>query len=131
LPPFRASLARIAAEAGELDIVRAQLSALGDPGDHPRDGGYLNLLSCLSVCAAAVRDEARCERLLSLLAAYPALNTPDAMGFYLGSVSHFLGLLSCALGRMTQAGRFFDWGCPARWAARRCRLSRHVSFPHR
>ena len=108
LPAFRAGLARIAAEAGELALVRMELTALGDPAGYPRDGAYLNLLACFSVCAAALRDRARCEQLFGLLEPYAKFNTPDAMGFYLGSVSYFLGLLSVALGRTVEAGPLFE-----------------------
>jgi hypothetical protein len=101
--PQRASLSRIAAEAGELAHVRAELAALGDPSDYTRDGAYLNTLASLAVCAVALSDRPRCEQLYALLAPYPAHNTPDTSGSYLGSVSYFLGLLASALGRSDEA----------------------------
>jgi hypothetical protein len=104
----RAGVARIAAQAGELGFVRTQLSALGNPADYPRDAIWLHTLASLSVCAAAIDDRARCEQLAALLAPYAELNTPDAMGYYLGSVAYFLGLLSAALGKTAQARSYFD-----------------------
>jgi DNA-binding winged helix-turn-helix (wHTH) protein len=104
----RAGIARIAAQAGELGFVRTQLSGLGNPADYPRDAIYLHTLASLSVCAAAIDDRARCEQLAALLAPYAELNTPDAMGYYLGSVAYFLGLLSVALGKTAQARSYFD-----------------------
>jgi DNA-binding winged helix-turn-helix (wHTH) protein/tetratricopeptide (TPR) repeat protein len=104
----RASLSRIAAEAGELAHVRAELAALGDPSDYTRDGAYLNTLASLAVCAVALSDRPRCEQLYALLSPYPAHNTPDMSGYYLGSVSHFLGLLAGALGRNDEALAFLQ-----------------------
>jgi DNA-binding winged helix-turn-helix (wHTH) protein len=107
-PHTRAGAARIAAEAGDLDVARGQLSALGDPNGFSRDAHYLNLLANLAVCASCVDDKPRCEQLHALLAPYPDLNTPSQMGYYLGSVSHFLGLLADALGRSVRAGAHFE-----------------------
>lgn len=108
----RANLSRIAAEAGEHAHVRAELAALGDPSDYTRDGAYLNTLASLSVCAVALSDRMRCEQLHALLSPYPAHNTPDASGSYLGSVAHFLGLLASVLGRSDEGldllGRALD-----------------------
>jgi len=103
----RAGLARIAAQAGELDLVRSLLSTIGDPRELPRDAGYLHVLASLSVCAAALLDEARCAQLSELLSPYAAFNTPDAMGYYLGSGAYFLGLMAAALGRTEQASEHF------------------------
>jgi DNA-binding winged helix-turn-helix (wHTH) protein len=105
---LRASGARIAAEAGALDAVRGQLSALGDPNGFSRDAHYLNLLANLAVCASAVADKPRCDQLYELLAPYADLNTPSQMGYYLGAVSHFLGLLADSLGRSVRAGGHFE-----------------------
>jgi tetratricopeptide (TPR) repeat protein len=105
---MRANVARVAAEAGQHDVARKQLSSLGDPSDYPRDGHYLNLLANLSVCASHVDDKARCEQLLSILAPYAEFNTPSQMGYYLGSVAFFLGLLSDTIGRSVAAGAYFE-----------------------
>jgi DNA-binding winged helix-turn-helix (wHTH) protein/tetratricopeptide (TPR) repeat protein len=104
----RAGLARIAAQAGDLELVRSLLSTIGDPRELPRDAGYLHVLASLSVCAAALADQDRCTQLLELLTPYAKFNTPDAMGYYLGSVSHFLGLMAAALGRAEQAADLFE-----------------------
>jgi hypothetical protein len=107
-PYTRAGMARMAAEAGEHDFARKQLSMLGDPQGFPRDGHYLHLLANLAACASYVGDKPQCERLLDLLAPYAELNTPSQMGYYLGSVAHFLGLLADALGRDVRADEYFE-----------------------
>ena len=107
-PSTRANLARLAAEAGQRELARGELSALGDPSDYPRDGHYLHLLSNMSICAALLEDHPRCEQLLALLTPYAALNTPSPMGYYNGVVAHFLGVLSAALGKDTQARTHFE-----------------------
>jgi len=107
-PNARAGAARIAAEAGEHEVARGQLSALGDPHGFPRDAHYLHLLANLAACASCIDDKPRCEQLFALLTPYAELNTPSQMGYYLGSVSHFLGLLAAALGRTVHAGTQFE-----------------------
>jgi len=102
-PYTRASFARHAAEAGEHELARGQLSALGDPLGFPRDAHYLHLLANLAACASCLGDKPRCEQLHALLAPYAGLNTPSQMGYYMGSVSYFLGLLAVALGRTRAA----------------------------
>lgn len=106
--PMRAGYARIAAEAGALDAVRAYVEALGDLDMVQRNAGYVHELSCLSVCAVALGDHARCEQLIELLAPYAALNTLDSMSYYLGAAAYFLGELCEALGRAAQASRYFE-----------------------
>jgi DNA-binding winged helix-turn-helix (wHTH) protein/tetratricopeptide (TPR) repeat protein len=100
-------VARIAAEAGALDVVRAQLVTLGEPSQWTRTVGYVHGLSSLAVCAAALADQARCEQLLPLLSPYHEQNALDAMGYYLGSVAHFVGLLELTLGRTDAARTHF------------------------
>jgi hypothetical protein len=107
-PSTRANAARVDAEAGQLERARGELSALGDPGDYPRDGHYLNLLANMAVTAALVDEKAHCEQLFALLAPYAALNTPSPMGFYLGAVAYFLGLMSVTLGKPAQAAAHFE-----------------------
>jgi DNA-binding winged helix-turn-helix (wHTH) protein/tetratricopeptide (TPR) repeat protein len=106
-PPYLAGIARLAAQGGDLGLVRSLLSAVGDPRELTRDGTYVHALSSLSLCNAVLVDVASCELLYELLAPYAHLNTPDAMGYYLGSAAHFLGLLAAALGRHTQAESHF------------------------
>jgi DNA-binding winged helix-turn-helix (wHTH) protein/tetratricopeptide (TPR) repeat protein len=103
-----AAFARLAAELGERDIARTLLAKVGNPAELTRDGEYLYELSNLAVCAAAFDDKARCEQLFALLEPYPDLNTPNPLGFYVGAVSHFLGVLSDALGRSVRASAFFE-----------------------
>jgi hypothetical protein len=104
----RAGVARIVAEAGEHEVARSQLSALGDPNDFPRDAHYLHLLANLAACASCMEDKPRSEQLYALMEPYADLNTPSQMGYYLGSVSHFLGLLAVTLGRSVRAGTHFE-----------------------
>ena len=106
-PYTRAGFARHAADAGEIELARSMLSALGDPQGFPRDGHYLHLLANFAACASRIDDKPRCEQLLALLAPYAELNTPSQMGYYMGSVAHFLGLLATALGRDALADEHF------------------------
>jgi hypothetical protein len=107
-PYTRASMARLALEVGEHDFARGQLSALGDPQGFPRDGHYLHLLANLATCASHLGAKMQCEQLYALLAPYAELNTPSQMGYYLGSVAHFLGVLADTLGRTVRAGTHFE-----------------------
>jgi hypothetical protein len=66
------------------------------------------LLANLAACASRVDDKPRCEQLIGLLTPYAELNTPSQMGYYLGSVSYFLGLLADALGRSVDATADFE-----------------------
>jgi DNA-binding winged helix-turn-helix (wHTH) protein/tetratricopeptide (TPR) repeat protein len=104
----RAEIVRVAAGAGALELVRNHLPKLGDPSEHPRTGSYLHGLACASVGAIAIDDRALCERLFNALAPYEGLNTPDVMGFYLGSVSYFLGVLTSALGQAHVARTYLE-----------------------
>jgi tetratricopeptide (TPR) repeat protein len=105
---LRAEIVRVAAGAGALELVRNHLPKLGDPGEHPRTGSYLHGLACAALGAIAIGDRARCERLLNALAPYERFNTPDVMGFYLGSVSYFLGVLTLALGQAHVARTYLE-----------------------
>jgi DNA-binding winged helix-turn-helix (wHTH) protein/tetratricopeptide (TPR) repeat protein len=107
-PYTRAAFARNAAEAGEHELARGQLSVLGDPLGFPRDAHFLHLLANLAACASCVGDKPRCEQLQALLAPYAGLNTPSQLGYYMGSVAYFLGLLAVALGRPRAAADDFD-----------------------
>ncbi|MFI5309218.1 MAG: ATP-binding protein, partial [Polyangiales bacterium] len=105
---LRAGSARLAADVGEQDIARSLLATVGNPAELARDGQYLYVLANLAVCAALWNDRARCEQLLSLLEPYADLNTPSPLGYYMGAVAHFLGLLADALDRRVRAGTFFE-----------------------
>ncbi|MDD9967427.1 MAG: AAA family ATPase [Myxococcales bacterium] len=107
-PAYVASTLWLAAQAGDISFVQAQLPHVGDPSDYPRDASYLHRLASLSICAAAVDDQPRSEQLLALLTPYAGFNTPDALGFYLGSVCHFLGLLEITLARPEPASEHLE-----------------------
>ena len=107
-PSTRAHAARVDALGGHRDRAIRELSALGDPSDYPRDAHYLNLLSNIAECASLVDDKPRCEQLFALLAPYASFNTPSPMGYYLGAVAYFLGLLSSALGKPAQAASHLE-----------------------
>ena len=64
-----------------------------------KDVGYLNALSHLSMVAVYLRDQPNAEALYALLRPYPNHNTPNGFQYYMGSVSHYLGLLARLLGR--------------------------------
>jgi hypothetical protein len=105
---MRADVARVAAEAGALDIARIQLAAVGDFNEYTRTASYVHGGACVAVVAVALGDRALCERLVNALAPYERLNTPDVLGFYIGSVAYYLGLLTTALDREADARCYLD-----------------------
>ena len=74
----------------------------------PKELTYLNVLANLALLAVDFADEARATRLYEALAPYPHHNTPNALMWYEGSVSHFLAVLARLLGRSERAGSHFD-----------------------
>jgi DNA-binding winged helix-turn-helix (wHTH) protein/tetratricopeptide (TPR) repeat protein len=108
LPPgVRANLCHVAAEAGDLELATAQLQQFGDAAELPRSIGYLHTVANIAAVAAVLVDLPRCEQLRDILTPHADLNTPDVMGAYLGSVSHFLGLLHAALDDHKAAAHFY------------------------
>jgi hypothetical protein len=101
-------MSRLAAQGGDLELAATLCAPLGAPRDLPRVAGHLPLLARPAVCAAALGDRERCAQLSALLSPYASFNTPDAMGYYLGSVEHFLGLVSTTLGKLDEASSHFD-----------------------
>jgi hypothetical protein len=64
--------------------------------------------ACVAVAAIALGERPLCERLIKALAPYQDLNTPDVLGFYIGSVAYYLGLLATALDREADARRYLE-----------------------
>jgi hypothetical protein len=77
-------------------------------GDIPRDIGYVNALSHLSLAAVQLEDRARAERLYELLSPYAFHNTPNSMLFYEGSAAHALVRLAALLGRDARVEEHFE-----------------------
>ena len=110
IPSFQAHWVRFLVEAGRLDDARHALETMAqnDFADLTRDFGYLNTLAHLSVVAVALGDRNRAETIYSLLKPYPHHNTPNALCFFMGSVSYFLGALARLLGRSKQAAAHLE-----------------------
>lgn len=103
--------ARLAAEAGRLDLARELVFRLTQQhfAALVKDLGYVNALANLSVAAIALDDAALARAIYEQLAPYPHHNTPSgAVGFYEGAAARFLGGLAAYLGEPERARRHYD-----------------------
>jgi hypothetical protein len=73
-----------------------------------RDHGFLYTLSKLSLAAVALDDVAQARVLYETLLPYARFNPVHGWGFYLGSVSYFLGVLARHLGDTSAAHGHFE-----------------------
>jgi tetratricopeptide (TPR) repeat protein len=98
--------------------------AAPDFGDLPLNNVWLHFMCSAAPAAAALKDASRCRKLAAMLEPHA-----DCMGgtglFWLGSVSHYLGLLAAALGhfelaeqRFRAAEAFHDRIATPAWLAR-------------
>jgi hypothetical protein len=112
LPPcYAAAGARLAAEAGRLELAREMLHQLTEHDFRGvvKDLGYVNALSNLAVVAIVLEDRERARTIYERLAPYPGHNTPSgAVGFYEGAAARFLASLAAFLDEGEQAARHFD-----------------------
>jgi DNA-binding winged helix-turn-helix (wHTH) protein/tetratricopeptide (TPR) repeat protein len=92
-------------QAGRVDEARAELEAMTDRFDETtQDGAWIFFLALAAEAAARVDSRAPAERLYALLEPHAHLNASlDGMDAYLGSVSHFLGVLAAALSERERA----------------------------
>ncbi|MEE8346318.1 MAG: protein kinase [Dehalococcoidia bacterium] len=110
-------------EAGRLEEARGQLdiSAARDFADLPRDGNWLGLMASLAQACTLVGDADRAATLYKMLLPWAERNiAPAGFGYYLGSVSQYLGLLATTMERWDEAARHFEdaLGMNARMGAR-------------
>jgi tetratricopeptide (TPR) repeat protein len=102
LPPcYAATGARLAAEAGRLELARELLHQLTqhDFQRVVKDLGYVNALTNLALVAIELDDRAQARAIFERLAPYPGHNTPSgAIGFYEGAAARFLAALAAFLG---------------------------------
>jgi hypothetical protein len=96
-------------EAGERDAVHDLVERCGRNGfrDVPDEGALPIARSCWSEAAAYARHDDACRRWYEILAADPELHFVTG-GWYLGSTTRNLGLLTAALGRHDEATSWFE-----------------------
>ena len=93
-------------ETRRVDDARRALDAMATKGfaTITKDVGYLNALAHLSLVAVGSNRATTPRRSTCSSRRTRTYNTPNAFGYYLGSVSYFLGILARFLGRSaTQA----------------------------
>jgi hypothetical protein len=76
--------------------------ASADFADLPVNHVWLHLVCSAATAAAYLEDPARCQALHGLLEPY-ADHVAGTLLWWVGSVSHYLGLLAAALGRLDEA----------------------------
>ncbi len=110
IPSFQAHWVRFLVESGRLEDARQSLTVLAQAGFDKitKDLGYLNALAHLSVSAVVLEERGHARRLYELMKPYPHHNTPNGFGYYLGSTSHYLGLIATLLGATDDAVRHFE-----------------------
>lgn len=95
---FVGAAAVCAAETGDLERCRARLGELATDLDGIRfDLNWLPAIAMAAHASAELRDEARATRIRRLLLPYRNLFIDNASAFY-GSVEHYVGMVSGALG---------------------------------
>ncbi len=96
--------------AGRLDEARVHYEQIAKRGlaSLPRDRLLLASLATLAVIAIALDDCARALELAGALRPYATFNATDVLLTTLGSVAHYLGLLSAYLGDKEQAREDFE-----------------------
>jgi len=103
-PTMRAGVALVDAELGRLDDAKARFEDLAASGftDIPLDAVWSVTTALLVLLASRLDDRHRSRALYDLLLPYSDLiaGTP---ALWLGSVSHYLGLLTATLGRFDEA----------------------------
>ena len=111
IPGWRAALALICAETGDLDEARRQLDSLAadEFAVLPRDAFWLANMAALADVCAVLGDTVRAPVLYRLLKPLAALNATLAPGAACnGSVARVLGRLSATLRLWDRAARHFD-----------------------
>jgi hypothetical protein len=109
-PYRRARRIRFLVEIGATERAMTALQELPAENLHklPHDRDYLATLAHLAVASIATRSLTHVEALYALLSPYPHFHAADLSLHCDGSVSHFLGTLARALGRIRDAVRHLD-----------------------
>jgi DNA-binding winged helix-turn-helix (wHTH) protein/tetratricopeptide (TPR) repeat protein len=110
IPAYRAAKILMLADLGDAAAARAELTDLArdDFEGVTRDSNYLYTLAQLSTAAVALNDRRAAERLHDRLSPYARYTAVSALSMSLGSVAHYLGTLSCFLGRLSAAEAHFE-----------------------
>ena len=110
LAPWRAGLALLCAEAGDLAAARAEFDRLagGDFSDVPQDVFWMPSLTLAADACAALGDPARARILYDLLAPYGNLVVLVRGAAVLGPAARALGSLATVMGLSEVADRRFE-----------------------
>jgi hypothetical protein len=102
---FNSAFALFVAQAGRLDDARRRFAALAHANFDDIAGSVdrLEPLSYLAELATLLEDRPRAQRIYDLLLPHAELNAVAGLGWYLGSISHYLGLLATTLDQPVMA----------------------------
>jgi tetratricopeptide (TPR) repeat protein len=97
-------------DSGAVAEARVDFAALVGEGFRTvtRDCNYLYALSKLALAAVELKETEQARVLYEMLTPYAKYNPVHGWGFYLGSVSYFLGVLARFLGDTAAAVRHFE-----------------------
>ncbi|GAC1611240.1 MAG: hypothetical protein NVS3B26_22800 [Mycobacteriales bacterium] len=106
-PAWRAALAFLYAESGELVLARAEFAQLADLSALPSDGNWLTAVGMLGWTCVRLHDADAAEGLMGALLPYVDRDLVMAAGAVtFGSVSHLLGALALVRGDRPAAQRW-------------------------
>ncbi len=107
---WRCALALCLAETNQLDACRTEFESLASDGFEviPEDNVYLAALACATEICSQLGDQPRAAQLYELLLPYQDLAVTVSHLFYMGSVSHYLGVLASLIGRFDEAMDRFE-----------------------
>jgi tetratricopeptide (TPR) repeat protein len=111
VPAFRGAVAMLAADAGELDIVREQLSTLLQDGLEalPRGMVWTAQLTLMTEGVAALRDRGYATLLLPALTSMSGqMAVVGTLIVCMGAVDRYLGMLETVLGDYDSAEQHFE-----------------------
>ncbi|HEX4335434.1 MAG TPA: AAA family ATPase [Polyangiaceae bacterium] len=110
IPCYRADRIVELLESGAKAEAKIDFSALASDGFESitRDHAYLYTLSKLALAAIALEDSEQVRVLHARLLPYARFNPVHGWGFFLGSVSYFLGMLARYLGDQSAAFGHFE-----------------------
>jgi eukaryotic-like serine/threonine-protein kinase len=107
---FNSAFALFMAQAGRLDDARRRFAALAAANFDDIAGSVdrLEPLSYLAELATVLEDRPRAQRIYDLLLPYAGLNAVAGLGWYLGSIAHYLGMLAATLDQPVVARAHFE-----------------------
>jgi DNA-binding winged helix-turn-helix (wHTH) protein/tetratricopeptide (TPR) repeat protein len=110
IPCYRADRIVQLLDSGAVAEARVEFAALAGDGFRSvtRDLSFLYTLSKLALAAVELEESEQARVLYDLLTPYAKFNPVHGWGFYLGSVSYFLGVLARFLGDTIAAVRHFE-----------------------